>query len=291
MKIFRFMGTDVYLNPFFLGLLALFFAAGVLVKGLIAFGIVLMHEFAHVAAARKLGITVTQVELLPFGGVARMGEELSLEPGKEARVAAAGPACNFLMVLLAVALKNYNIWHNNLGPFFIQCNLLVAAFNLLPGLPLDGGRVYRACLARKLGLSEATRLTARYGQVWAVVLIIFGLIGIYLGATGVDISLTALFLFYAATRERNMAPYLFINHLIRKRDELLKNGMLPANVLVALENVPLGKIVKGFLPQKYHLIMVVDSQGQVKARTTEWEIVDKIMEGGFETPVGQLKKQ
>lgn len=289
MKLFRLIGTDVYLNPFFLALLALFFVAGVLVKGLIAFGIVFIHEFAHVILARKLGIEVTRVELLPFGGVARMGGEISLDPRTEAKVAAAGPACNFFMVLLAVALKNHNIWHNDLAPFFIQCNLLVACFNLLPALPLDGGRVLRAYLAEKKGLGEATRIAAGYGQKWAVVVALFGFAGIYLGATGIDISLTALFLFYAATREKNMAPFLFINHLVRKKDELLKSGMLPARVMVALENVPLGQIVKGFLPQKYHLVVVVDSGGQIKARATESEIVEKIVEGGLETPAGRLK--
>lgn len=289
MKIFRLMGTDVYLNPFFLALLALFFVAGVLVKGLIVFGIVLIHEFAHVAVARRFGIEVTRVELLPFGGVAQMGAELSLDPRTEARVAAAGPLSNFLLVLSAVALKNYNLWDYEWGTFFIQCNLLIACFNLLPALPLDGGRVFRAFLARRRSLSEATRLAAGHGQKWAIFLIFCGCAGIYFGATGIDVSLTALFLFYAATREKRKAPYFFVNHLVRKKDELLRAGILPARVMVALENVPLGKIVKGFLPQKYHLVVVIDSGGQVKARATESEIVDKIMEGGMETPVGRLK--
>ncbi len=288
MKIMRIMGTDVYLNPFFLALIALFFVAGVLVKGLIAFAIVFVHEFSHVAVARKMGIEVTQVELLPFGGVARMGKELSFTPRTEMCVAAAGPASNFIMILLTVAIKNHNLWHNDLGPFFIQCNLLVACFNLLPALPLDGGRVYRAFLARKRGLGDATRIAAAHGQKWAVVLVLCGFLGIYLGATGIDISLTALFLFYAATREKNRASYLFINHLVRKKDELVKEGLLPARVMVALESVSLGKIVRSFLPQKYHLVMVLDSGGQVKARVTEAEIIEKILEGGMEMTAGQL---
>lgn len=289
MKILRLWGTDIYLNPFFLGLLLLFFVAGVLVKGLIAFAIVLVHEFAHVVVAKRLGVGVKQVELLPFGGVARMGEELSHDPQKEVKVAIAGPACNFALVFTALALKNNGLWDDNLGPFFIQCNLLVAFFNLLPALPLDGGRVYRALLAGKLGLSEATRRAARYGQLWAILIITLGLAGIYFGATGIDISLTALFLLYAATRERNMAPYLYITHLVRKRDELLEKGMLPASLVVAGENVPLGAIIKGFLPQRFHLLLVLDPNGRIKAKATEWEIVDKIMEVGPNLPAGQIK--
>lgn len=289
MKIFRLMGIDVFLNPFFLALLAVFFVAGVLIKGLIAFAIVLVHEFAHVMVAKRLGVEVTRVELLPFGGVAKMGGELALDPRTEARVAIAGPLCNFLLVLLAIALKNHNLWNNEWGSFFIQCNLLIACFNLLPALPLDGGRVYRAFLARKKGLTSATQKAARQGQGWAVVILVLGGAGIYFGVTGLDVSLVALFLFYAATREKRMAPYLFINHLVRKKEELIRGEILPARLLVVLDHVPLKNIVKKFLPQQYHLVVVVDQAGQVIARATEPEIVEKIMGGGMDKPASWLR--
>lgn len=290
MKVMRLMGTNIYLNPFFLGVLALFFVAGVLINGLIAFAIVLIHELAHVAAARRYGVKVDEVELLPFGGVARMGYELPMNPYKEAKIAIAGPACNFLLVFVAIAFKNHGLWHNDLGPFFIQCNLLIAFFNLLPALPLDGGRVYRAYLATKTGLSDATRVAASWGQKWAVAIFLLGCLGIYLGATGIDISLVAIFLLYAATREKNMAPFFFIRHLVKKKEELVRGGILPARVLTVMENLTLSKITRSFVPQQYHLIVVVDSHGQVKAEVTESEIIDKLIEGAVDMPVGELKK-
>ncbi|MFZ5592344.1 MAG: M50 family metallopeptidase, partial [Bacillota bacterium] len=183
----RLWGVGIYVNPFFLLLLGLFFVAGVLVKGLIAFGIVLVHELAHCLTARRLGIPADEVELLPFGGVTRMGSELVREPDREMLVAVAGPASNLVLTMLGIAAKNYGFWHHELGPFFLQCNLLIAAFNILPALPLDGGRVYRAYLARRLGVARATRRAARMGQWWGALVCLAGAAGVILGYSGRDI--------------------------------------------------------------------------------------------------------
>ncbi|OAT85568.1 M50 family metallopeptidase [Desulfotomaculum copahuensis] len=288
MRAGRVMGVDLYVNNFFLLLLALFFIAGVLGKGLIAFSVVLIHEFAHVAAARRLGVPVSDVELLPFGGVTRMGGDLVMDPVKEVYVAAAGPASNLIMAALGVAMKNYGLWHNELGPFFLQCNLLIAAFNLLPALPLDGGRVYRAHLARQSGIREATCRAAGLGQWWAAAIAVLGAAGLVTGYSGLDILITGLFLFYAATRERSMAPYLFMGQLAQKKSELFRAGVLPAEIMVSLEDVLLKEIIKPFLPRKFHLVLVLNRQWQYRGMVTEAQIIDGLLAHGLDLPVGKL---
>ncbi|MDK2888784.1 MAG: stage sporulation protein [Thermoanaerobacter sp.] len=288
MRLGRFMGVELYLNTFFLALLGLFFVAGILGKGLVAFAVVLLHELAHVACARYLGVPVKEVELLPFGGVTRMGSELVLDPAKEVYVAAAGPLCNVVMLLLGLAGRNYGLWHEELGPFFLQCNLLIAAFNLLPALPLDGGRVYRASLAGQMSIKEATYRAATLGQIIAGIVVVLGSLGLLLGFTGLDILLTGLFLFFAATRERSMAPYLFVGQLAGKKEEIIRAGVLPVQPLVALEDVPLGKIVRPFLLQKFHLVLVIDRQWRYKGFLTEAQIVDGLLTHGLDLPVGRL---
>ena len=202
MRIGRLAGVEVHLNNAFLALLGLFFVAGVLVKGLIAFAVVLLHELAHVAAARRFGVYVQDVELLPFGGVSRMGSEVVFDPSKEVGVAFAGPAANLLLTGLVITLNNYGLWDNELGRFFLQCNLMIAAFNLLPALPLDGGRIFRAYLARRVGFKQATYQASWWGQFWGVVIVLCGTAGLVMGISGLDIPVTGIFLFYAATREK-----------------------------------------------------------------------------------------
>lgn len=288
MRLGQFFGVQLYVNYFFLALLALFFVAGVLGKGLIAFGIVLVHELAHVTTARRLNVPVGEVELLPFGGVTRIGGDLVMDPRREMYVAAAGPASNLVMILLAIACKNYGLWHDDLGPFFLQCNILIALFNMLPALPLDGGRVYRAYLARQMGIREATQRAAGLGQFWAMVIAVLGALGVIFEFAGLDILITSLFLFYAASRERRQGPYLFVRHLVHKKDELARAGVLPAKTIVAVENTLLGDVVKPFVPQKYHLVLVLDQQMHYKGLVTEAEILDGLIEGGADLTVGSL---
>lgn len=291
MKIARINGVNINLNNGFLALLGLFFIAGVLGKGLIAFAVVLLHEMAHIWAARWFGVNVSDVELLPFGGVSRIGGEVVFDPSKEVYVAAVGPAANLLLFGLGTALKNYGLWDNDFGPFFLQCNLMVAAFNLLPALPLDGGRVYRAYLARRIGLKEATYRASWWGQFWGVAIVFGGAAGLAAGMSGIDIVVTGLFLIYAATNEKSLASYHFIRHLAQKKSELAFAGVLPGEPLVATDTVRLGEIIRLFVPKRFHLVLLFDQDYRYRGMVSEAQIVDALLKDGMDTPVGNLLKQ
>ena len=95
MKLGTIYGIRLIINDYFLLLLLGYALLGVLGQVLIIFGLVLYHETAHVLAARRYGIKVREVELLPFGGVARLEQMLEAKPSVEIRVALAGPLSNF----------------------------------------------------------------------------------------------------------------------------------------------------------------------------------------------------
>lgn len=291
MKICRISGVEIHLNNTFLALLGLFFIAGVLLKGVIAFLIVLLHEFAHVAAARYFGVHVSDVELLPFGGVSRIGGEVVIDPSKEVYVAAAGPAANLLLAGLGTALQSYGLWDTDLGPFFLQSNLLVASFNLLPALPLDGGRVYRAYLARRIGFKQATYKAAWLGQFWGALIVLAGAAGLALGMSGLDVLITGSFLFYAATREKSLAPFHFIRHLTQKKEELAAAGVLPGEPLVTLDTVRIGEVIRFFIPQRFHLILLLDRNWQYLGVVSEAQIIDALLSEGMDVPIGSLVKR
>jgi Zn-dependent protease/CBS domain-containing protein len=167
------------------------------------------HELSHALIGRMEGIEIEEIVLHPFGGLARLKREPDT-PGAEFRIAIAGPAASFLFAVLAfgayqVALVGgYRTAAAIL--FFIGAgNLLLAVFNLLPGYPLDGGRVLRAILWRRRGnITEATRTAGLCGIIIAVTLIITG---IYMAVSpkwqgtlsGLWSVLVGLFLFDAAS--------------------------------------------------------------------------------------------
>lgn len=183
----------------------------------ILFVLVTLHELGHSVAAQHYGIEVKQIVLSPLGGVAQL-REMPERPGQELVIAAAGPAVNFivagLMAVASLALgwgapelrvglpAGGDFGAMALFHYVFAANLLLAAFNLLPAFPLDGGRILRALLALRLDYVRATTLAAGVGRVAAVALGLYGLLN---GA--LFTMLIALFIFSAAGQEANYVRY------------------------------------------------------------------------------------
>ncbi|BAW02684.1 Zn-dependent protease [Thermus thermophilus] len=153
--------------PFLLGLLA---ATGLFLS-------VLLHEVGHALAARRYGVATRRITLWLLGGVAQM-ERIPREPVKELVIALAGPLVSLFLFLLFRALP----WEAGalgfLGRYLALVNLGLALFNLLPALPLDGGRVYRALLALRKPYPQATRQAVALSQALAWALGLFGLLAL-----------------------------------------------------------------------------------------------------------------
>ncbi|PYS93393.1 MAG: hypothetical protein DMF64_05095 [Acidobacteria bacterium] len=138
------------------------------------------HELSHALVARLEGIGIEEIVLHPFGGLTRMQREPD-NPRAEFRIAIAGPASSFLFGVVAFAAMSLatagQYFTFAAGCFIVGFwNLLLAVSNLLPGYPLDGGRVLRAFLWHRSGrLDEATRIASLGGQVIAGLLIVFGI--------------------------------------------------------------------------------------------------------------------
>ena len=137
-----------------------------LVFVLLLYGSVLVHEISHVAVARALGMQVRRIVLQLLGGVSEVVEEHPGKPSREGMVAAVGPLTSLLLGVIGLAVAR-NLDHGSVGWVIAQefwiANVFVAAFNALPGLPLDGGRVLRAVLWRVT--SDKARGTLAAGWV------------------------------------------------------------------------------------------------------------------------------
>jgi Zn-dependent protease len=149
------------------------------ITGVAFFACLAVHEVAHAVVARRFGVHVRGITLFLLGGVAEIDGELP-SPGSEFAVALAGPATS---VAIASALALGSRWADQLGwtgaegvLFTLSfVNLGVAVFNLIPGLPLDGGRILRAAIWRGTGsFARGTKVAAVGGHVVAVSLVAIG---------------------------------------------------------------------------------------------------------------------
>ncbi|WP_026736699.1 site-2 protease family protein [Fischerella sp. PCC 9605] len=177
---------------------ALAWSAGI-VMALLLFASVLLHELGHSLVARSQGIKVNSITLFLFGGIAAIEEE-SKTPGKAFQVAIAGPAVSialfFLLRLGSNVLPHTNPLRIMVGDL-ARINLVLALFNLIPGLPLDGGQVLKAALWKATGdRFQAVRWAAKAGQILGYSAIALGLLVDYLTGelvTGLWIALLGWF--------------------------------------------------------------------------------------------------
>jgi len=189
-------------------------AFGVVVT-LLLFICVVIHELSHSLTSTWMGYPVKDIVLLPLGGVSQI-EEMPEGPGQEFLMAIAGPLSN---VVIAILLSIFSLfarvdllasvrrlatdpmglgWRDTL-PYLIVTNVLLAAFNLIPAFPMDGGRVLRSLLATVMPHPQATDVAVRIGQGFAWLLGLGGLV------TGNLIwILIAIFVYSGAAQEGRM---------------------------------------------------------------------------------------
>jgi len=152
---------------------------------LVIFGCITLHELGHAWAAHRFGVQTRDITLLPIGGLARL-ERMPDDPIQELWVALAGPAVNvaiaallYAVILSAggrVSFDQFEWFGGNFLNKLMVVNLWLVAFNMIPAFPMDGGRVLRSLLARRLEFGRATRISARIGQGIAC---LFGLAGLF----------------------------------------------------------------------------------------------------------------
>jgi Zn-dependent protease len=167
-------------------------------SALLFFASIVLHELGHAFVSRRQGVEVTRIDLWFFGGLATRSRD-STTPGEELKVAAAGPAVTLVIAAVCLGLGwaidgTSRLWHSatlsgdSVAPALLllgwlgTINTLLLVFNLLPALPLDGGRIARALIWKRTGdRVRATRSVARLGQLLGWVL---GAAGILLAGLG-----------------------------------------------------------------------------------------------------------
>lgn len=158
-----------------------------LVATFLFFASVVVHELSHSLVALRHGIAIPEITLFIFGGVSRLAEEPK-DPKTEFKIAIVGPLSSFVLAGLFAALRTLLA---GLSPslvvvvvgYLAWINLALGIFNLIPGFPLDGGRILRALWWWRTGsLTRATKMATDIGKGFALALMILGGLQIFAGA-------------------------------------------------------------------------------------------------------------
>lgn len=235
---------------------------GGVVTSLLFFGSIVAHEAAHTVAAVRTGIPVRSIRLFIFGGMAEMGREPD-RPGQEFLITVVGPLTSAALGGLFLALGDQldaatipAVTARWLG----EMNLVLAVFNLLPGFPLDGGRILRSIVWAVTGdVIRGTRVASFVGSALGAALMAFGIIQFLVLGGAVQSLWTAVigwFLWSAARSGYRDAVLRQQLHRYRIRDLLRpESGAVPSDGTVQ------EFIERGLYHDRFGLRPVVDSAG------------------------------
>lgn len=266
MRLFKLGETEVKCSPL---LLAVIPAAFVLGAGrlLIIVAISLsVHEAAHAMAAKRLGLGVDSIEIQPFGFVARLDTRFA-SPADAASVFAAGPAASLILAAISSLIESIVPAYAAASLGMTEYSLLIALVNLIPAMPLDGGRLVYAAASKKNKPRAFVWLKALGVFFGAVFLGIFGLL-VSKGAVNLTFPVMGVFLIAAALRER---PETYLPHKTKRM--LKSNGSLEVREIAVREELPIANAL-GLIPRgSYGVIGVLDKDMSLKARVPESELV------------------
>lgn len=273
-------GMKIRVHPLFLLLIAASVAAGMIVETLVLFTIVIVHELGHIGVATAYGYRIREMQILPFGGVAKLEHgAMGWNPRHEVAIAIAGPINNFLMILIGLLLHSLGLWSDGLTQFFIKGNLTIGFFNLLPALPLDGGRILRAATSREQGYRAATEVSIRLSMFLAILLLVVGILSMWVGALNLSFLLLGSFLLLSAWELRKQMKVDVIRFLDAKRREK-RHDAQPVRPLAVPGDMRVRDVIEKFAPDSYHLIYVLDQEKKVVTVLGEDDLVHSVFEEG-----------
>jgi Zn-dependent protease/predicted transcriptional regulator len=225
---------------------------------------VITHELSHSFMAIRSGIKIPEITLFIFGGMARLSEEAG-DPKTEFKIAIVGPLTSFALAFVFWILQN--TLRNDQPSIIVEMfgylswiNIALGIFNLIPGFPLDGGRVFRAFWWWKTGyMIKATRLASDIGKGFAVVLMILGGVQIFSGAL-----IGGLWLIFIGMFLRGMAEAGYQELVLTKSLEGTRvQDVMIRDVVTAPFDLPLRQLIADYFLRYGYRGFPVTADGKV----------------------------
>ena len=228
---------------------------------LAGFAAFLLHESGHWIMARCVGLKLSGFEITPFGAVMDWSSLDDLPALPAFLTAAGGPLFSLLGCLLSPWMLRSGMVAFAFAQQFARLSLLLLLVNLLPVLPLDGGRMLSPLLARFLPPNAVRRWLTAAGLFVGGRLGLLAFVFAFRGQLVPLPCFAGLYLIYAAAKERRQAGTLYVTSLIARRQKLENGQTLPVEEMAASGMTPLRQVVSAMSPGKYHFVHILSPDG------------------------------
>jgi len=288
-RIGRLMGIPVRLSPLALPMMALALWLGEGRRMLVMSASILVHELFHAGAAHLLRIRVVELEIMPCGGAARLENLWRLRAGQMMIVALAGPLANLLLMTFCAALCRWSLMPPDWAALAIEQNAVIFAFNMLPALPMDGGRVLCGMISRRLSPAAAARVGMIGALALSCALMCASVVGFVKGRLNITLPMAALFLLLSARSERRQSESCAIESLSARRTELEDERVMPLRWLAVGYDATVREAAVCLRPRYMHMLAVYDKEMNLCAVVEERALIGALMHNA-DMQMGEFKE-
>ncbi len=252
----------------------------------ISWGLALLHESAHLWMGFHLGISFSGIALLPFGVCARLKDPIIQSPGKEILVSLAGPLFSLILGFFFRALLLP--FPSDLLRYAMLSSFSLGFLNLLPCLPLDGGRVLRALLTLGSDAISAWQTVARISKVFVIALLGISIYLLLTSSFQFSLVLIGIFLLGNLVCEDRSITHQALRELLYYKEKPAQDVFTCTSLLSAYQDFPARKLLRKLSYHKYYTVQVLDKTQTPIKTLTESQIIDALLTKGIRITLGEI---
>jgi stage IV sporulation protein FB len=282
-------GIKIKIDFLLLILIFLWLISGFAETAFVIFLALLLHELAHIFMAALLNVKTYEIRLLPFGCSAHMDDIFETHPFHETLIALAGPVVSVVCAMACITMdRYYPALLGTAGKTFTDYSFLITGFNLLPALPLDGGRVLRACISRSNDRGRATKITAILGIVLGAGMVSYGIYTFIMHKGDAVLPMLGVFLVLSAADEIKQSKFQLAKALVNRSRRHEQDESMGVKILAVREDMEIEKAVRLFKDNNYYVLRILDNDLNLIGSVDESMVQNSYMSGKLKLPVGKL---
>ncbi len=218
---------------------------------------VLLHEGAHAIVAALMGHPPSEMELTPLGALMRMDDETAIPLVKRIPVILAGPVMSLLIAFLSVLISRREAFPLEVGRALFLSNLALVLVNLLPALPLDGGRLLMALLGRIISPKAAAKTMKVLGTIIGLICIGVNLWWLMRIGGGISLACAGCFLIYSASGGTAPRALIMLREYMARKDRFSCSGPVSCALVAVNETQTALDMMHRLKPGKYTIFLIL----------------------------------
>lgn len=239
-----------------------------------AFLIAAIHESAHILCAKALNVSVSHITVFPFGISAKLSDGCIKNSDKEFIISFVGPFSNLIMFWIFTIL--HAAYQTEYLKFCADINLAMGTVNLLPALPLDGGRMLKSIITAKYGTIRALNFMLKLSRILIAFLLALSVFLIIITKLNFSLLLIAAFLLQNLTHEQNSLTHHTLTEILENNTKPNRQVTYPSKIFTAKGNTSAFRILRLLSYDYFCIINVLDDESHIIRSLTETEIINAL---------------